>query len=137
MKNIQTPTFTGVFIPKSHKANTRVVTIHIKYMLVAMARVLSNIFLHCLFGPQTTPVEHREMIFPTVYTNANDGISPFARERLDSNDVKLPVTKHPQNPYHRCVHVSDGIHPSSSVSKRDVISDIFINVNTIFFKHIH
>jgi hypothetical protein len=83
-------------------------------------------------GPQTTPVEQREMTFPTVYNSANDGISPFAREMLESNDVKLPVTKHRQNPYHRCVHVSDGIHPSSSASKRDVISNIFVDVNTIF-----
>ena len=71
-------------------------------------------------------MEQIEITFPRVYKRANAGISPFASERLDNKEVKLPMTKQPQNPYHRCVHVSDGIHPSSS-SKREVIYNMSIH----------
>jgi hypothetical protein len=67
-------------------------------------------------------VEHIDSIFPNVYNIAKDGMSPFVSEKLESMEMRLPAIKHPQNPYHRCVHVRDGIHPSSALSK---IKDIY------------
>lgn len=67
-------------------------------------------------------MEHIEITFPRVYKRANAGISPFVSEMLDNNEVKLPMTKHAQNPYHRCVHVSDGIHPSSWSKREDIFN---------------
>jgi len=102
-----------------------VVAIHNKYIVVAMARDLWNIFLHCFFGPHTKPVEQMEMILPSVYNNANDGMSRFTRARLENNDVILPKQKQNAKPYQRCLQLSAGIHPSSLFS-----NNIFEHTNS-------
>jgi len=69
-------------------------------------------------------VEQIEITFPRVYKRANAGIFPFVNEILDNNEVKLPMTKQAQKPYHRCVHVSDGMHPSSWSKREDIFNGL-------------
>jgi hypothetical protein len=101
----------------STRAETSVIAIDTKKMLLEIQRFLSNTALHCLLNPTRKDVPASVSMFPSVYVSAKRVGLPVTRpiiEPQDSASISSPRLKHTKKAVMRSFTVSSGRHAASS-----------------------
>jgi hypothetical protein len=75
-------------------------------MMLAVRRVLANMFLRWVSGPHRNALELREMTFPRVNTVAN--LTGFHKLNTDMKFIKMPKAQQPANPHSRVSNDKSG-----------------------------